>query len=203
MPSRCVARCSPFAPGLGRAELDRPHIHCERLDLLGLRSVDESRYAAWVSAGLAVVLVAVSPPVVRRTAVTYRVAAVLAGVAVGGFAAWLAFGRKRALLRERAREVRRLEGEIEDLKTCDRVLAAARECRAVVTAEEHMVNGGLGEAVAGVIAQAGIGTRFKIVGIPDEYTVTGSQADIFRHYGLTMEGLAATAQALLAVAAAH
>jgi hypothetical protein len=43
-------------------------------------------------------------------------AAVLAGVAVGGFAAWLAFGRKRALLRERAREVRRLEGEIEDLK---------------------------------------------------------------------------------------
>lgn len=77
------------------------------------------------------------------------------------------------------------------------VLAAARECRAVVTAEEHMVSGGLGEAVAGVIAQAGIATRFKIVGIPDEYTVTGSQADIFRHYGLTMEGLAATATALL------
>lgn len=78
------------------------------------------------------------------------------------------------------------------------VLAATRECRAVITAEEHMVNGGLGEAVAAVIAQSGIGTRFKIVGIPDEYTVTGSQADIFRHYGLTMEGLAATASALLA-----
>jgi len=30
-------------------------------------------------------------------------AALLIGVAVGGFAAWLAFGRKRALLRERAR----------------------------------------------------------------------------------------------------
>ncbi len=78
------------------------------------------------------------------------------------------------------------------------VLAAARECRAVVTAEEHLVAGGFGEAVAGVIAQAGVGTRFRIVGIPDEYTVTGSQADIFRHYGLTMEGLAATASALLA-----
>jgi transketolase len=60
-----------------------------------------------------------------------------------------------------------------------------------------MVNGGLGEAVAGVIAQAGVGTRFRIAGIPDEYTVTGSQADIFRHYGLTMEGLAATALELL------
>jgi transketolase len=79
----------------------------------------------------------------------------------------------------------------------DAVLAAARECRAVITAEEHFVNGGLGEAVASVIAQAGIATRFRIVGIPDEYTVTGSQAGIFRHYGLSMEGLAATARALL------
>lgn len=78
------------------------------------------------------------------------------------------------------------------------VLAAARECRAVITAEEHMVNGGLGEAVASVIAQASIATRLKIVGIPDEYTATGSQADIFRHYGLSMEGLAETARALLA-----
>lgn len=77
------------------------------------------------------------------------------------------------------------------------ILSAARECRAVVTAEEHMVNGGLGEAVASVIAQAGIGTRLKIAGIADEYTATGSQADIFRHYGLTMEGLAATATDLL------
>jgi transketolase len=77
------------------------------------------------------------------------------------------------------------------------VLAAARECRAVITAEEHLVHGGLGEAVAAVIALAGVATRFRIVGIPDEYTVTGSQADIFRHYGLSMEGLAATARALL------
>jgi transketolase len=72
------------------------------------------------------------------------------------------------------------------------ILAAACECRAVVTVEEHMVNGGLGEACAALIAQAGLRTRFKIVGIPDVYTVTGSQADIFRHYGLTMEGLAET-----------
>ncbi len=43
-------------------------------------------------------------------------ACVLAGVFLGGLAAWLAYGRKRALLRERAREIKRLEGEIEDLK---------------------------------------------------------------------------------------
>ena len=77
------------------------------------------------------------------------------------------------------------------------ILSAARDCRAVVTAEEHMVNGGLGEACAAVLAQAGLATRFKITGIPDEYTMTGSQADIFRHYGLSMEGLANTMRATL------
>ena len=78
------------------------------------------------------------------------------------------------------------------------ILAAGRECRAVVTVEEHMVNGGLGEAVASTLLQAGVAPRFKIVGFPDEDTVTGAQADIFRHYGLSMEGLAATARSLLA-----
>ena len=43
-------------------------------------------------------------------------ACILTGVFLGGAAAWLAYGRKRALLRERAREIKRLEGEIEDLK---------------------------------------------------------------------------------------
>lgn len=77
------------------------------------------------------------------------------------------------------------------------VLRCAEDCRAVITVEEHMVYGGLGEACAAVIAQAGVSCRFKIVGIPDEYTVTGSQADIFRHYGISLEGLAHTTLALL------
>jgi transketolase len=83
------------------------------------------------------------------------------------------------------------------------VLQAAHECRAVVTAEEHSIHGGLGEACAGVIAQAGIAIPMKIMGFPDEDTVTGAQADIFRHYGLSMEGLASSAQELLARAGAR
>ena len=84
------------------------------------------------------------------------------------------------------------------LKISAVILAAGRECRAVVTVEEHMVNGGVGEAVASTLLQAGIAVPFKIVGFPDEDTVTGAQADIFRHYGISMEGLAATALELLA-----
>lgn len=77
------------------------------------------------------------------------------------------------------------------------ILAAGRECRAVVTVEEHMVNGGVGEAVASTLLQAGVAVPFKIVGLPDEDTVTGAQADIFRHYGISMEGLVQTARELL------
>lgn len=78
------------------------------------------------------------------------------------------------------------------------ILAAGRECRAVVTVEEHLVNGGVGEAVASTLLQAGINVPFKMVGFPDEDTVTGAQGDLFRHYGISMEGLAATALELLA-----
>jgi transketolase len=77
------------------------------------------------------------------------------------------------------------------------ILQAGRECRAVVTVEEHMVHGGLGEACASVLLQAGVNVPFHIVGIPDEETVPGAQADIFRHYGISMEGLSEAAQKLL------
>lgn len=79
----------------------------------------------------------------------------------------------------------------------DAILKAAKDCRAVITVEEHMVHGGLGEAVASTLLHAGLSPKFKIVGIPDEYTVTGSQADIFRHYGISMEGLSQAARKLL------
>ena len=77
------------------------------------------------------------------------------------------------------------------------ILEAGRECRAVITVEEHLVHGGLGEACAAVLLQAGVNVPFHIVGIPDEETVPGAQADIFRHYGISMEGLSETAISIL------
>jgi transketolase len=78
------------------------------------------------------------------------------------------------------------------------VRKAATETGAVITVEEHSVNGGLGEACAGLLLQEGINVRFKIAGFPDDHTVSGSQEEIFRHYGLDGPGLANAARALLA-----
>jgi transketolase len=79
----------------------------------------------------------------------------------------------------------------------DAVVAAATECRAMLTVEEHSIFGGLGEACAAVLMQAGIRIPFKIVGFPDEYMITGSQSEIFGHYGISASGLAQTARTLL------
>lgn len=77
------------------------------------------------------------------------------------------------------------------------IAKAGCECRVVITVEEHMVHGGLGEAVAATLLHAGVCRPFRIAGIPDEETVPGSQADIFRHYGISMEGLSETALKML------
>jgi transketolase len=79
----------------------------------------------------------------------------------------------------------------------DAVLKAGHECRAIVTVEEHMIHGGLGEACAATLMQAGVSKPFRIVGIPDEETVPGAQSDIFRHYGISMEGLSEAVMKLL------
>ena len=78
------------------------------------------------------------------------------------------------------------------------VLEAARYSRAILTVEEHSIHGGLGSRCAALLLQAGVYPRFKIVGIPDEDTVTGSQDEIFSHYGITAEGLACLARQILA-----
>lgn len=73
----------------------------------------------------------------------------------------------------------------------------AGKCKAIVTVEEHSVYGGLGEACASYLLQNGFTKPFKIIGIPDEYTVTGSQTEIMEHYGISKTGIADTVIELL------
>jgi transketolase len=67
----------------------------------------------------------------------------------------------------------------------------------IITVEEHSVYGGLGEACASFLLQNGFINKFKIIGIPDEYTVTGSQVEIFNHYGISENSIAEKALDLL------
>jgi transketolase len=72
------------------------------------------------------------------------------------------------------------------------VLAAARETGAIFTIEEHSVVGGLGSAVAEVLAEAdGIKVPFKRLGVPTGFSPhIGSQEYMQECHGLTDAGIA-------------
>jgi transketolase len=77
------------------------------------------------------------------------------------------------------------------------IVNAAGTARGLITVEEHSIHGGLGEACAAVLAQRRINLPFRIVGIPDEATVNGSQIEILEHYGISTKGLVETALRIL------
>jgi transketolase len=77
------------------------------------------------------------------------------------------------------------------------VLAAARETGAILTVEEHNPHGGLGGAVAEVLAEGGVGTRFRRQSLPDDYALVAPPSQLYRHYGLTGEGVAKNLVALV------
>ncbi|MBI3610078.1 MAG: transketolase [Nitrospirae bacterium] len=71
------------------------------------------------------------------------------------------------------------------------VLAAARETRAIVTLEEHSVLGGLGGAVAEILAESGMSNvTFKRLGLPSAFaSCVGSQEYLRAVYGLSEDGI--------------
>jgi len=71
----------------------------------------------------------------------------------------------------------------------DAVLMAVQDTRRILTIEEHNVVGGLGDAVASVIAESGKGCVFVKHGIYDTYAEIGYAEDLYAHYGLDANGI--------------
>ena len=81
----------------------------------------------------------------------------------------------------------------------DAILAAARETGAVFTLEEHSVDGGLGGAVAELLAEAGEGPfTFRRFGLPSAFSsVVGTQEYLRAQHGLTAEAVASAITSIL------
>jgi transketolase len=73
----------------------------------------------------------------------------------------------------------------------DAIFAAAAGTRLIVTVEEHNVLGGLGGAVAEMLAEVGAGPRLHRHGIRDAYVVIGPPTHLYAHYRLDAAGIAA------------
>jgi len=104
--------------------------------------------------------------------------------------------RAGEMLAARGTEVRVLD--MHTIKPIDEeaIVRASAETRLIVTIEEHTVVGGLGGAVAEVLADKGAGTPLKRLGLQDRFAVmSGSREDFRGECGITAE---AAVEAVLA-----
>ena len=87
---------------------------------------------------------------------------------------------------------------VHTIKPIDRekVLEYARKCGKVVTAEDHSVIGGLGDAVAEVLV-GNVDCKFKKVGIQDRFGQSGKVPALLEEYGLSVDGVVAQAKEIL------
>lgn len=79
----------------------------------------------------------------------------------------------------------------------DAVVKAARDTRAVVTAEEHQINGGLGGAVAEVLATE-FPVPLEMIAVRDSFGETGSPEQLLTHFHLKDEDIAAAVKKAIA-----
>ncbi|MBQ2245906.1 MAG: transketolase family protein [Selenomonadales bacterium] len=79
----------------------------------------------------------------------------------------------------------------------DAIVAAANATGAIVTCEEHSIIGGLGSAVAEVLAEKA-SARLVRVGVKDTFGESGKPADLLKKYGLTAADIAAAAKQAIA-----
>lgn len=89
--------------------------------------------------------------------------------------------------------------DMHTIKPIDReaIIKAAKETGAIVTGEDHNIIGGLGTAVAEVLAEERISCKFKRLGIPDVFGVYGEPDDLYHKYGYDSEGIYSSAKSLL------
>ncbi|MGA3129826.1 MAG: transketolase C-terminal domain-containing protein [Terracidiphilus sp.] len=107
----------------------------------------------------------------------------------------------RALDAAKALEARGISARVlnmSTLKPLDReaILDAARTTRGIVTAEEALAAGGLGGAVAEVLALEHP-APMRILGVPDVFAPTGTAEFLLEHFGLTAAGIERAALDLL------
>lgn len=86
------------------------------------------------------------------------------------------------------------------IKPLDRemILKWSKKVKRLFSAEDHQVAGGLGGAVAEVLADAGAGVPLTRIGVQDAYGESGLPKDLYLKHGLDAQGIARTVKSHLA-----
>ena len=111
-----------------------------------------------------------------------------------------------ALVHEALKAAKELEGQgiaVSVLNLCtikpldeEAILNLAREAGALVTVEEHQIAGGMGSAIAELVA-AKNPVPIEFIGVKDQFGQSGTPAELLEHYGLTSPHIIEAAQKVI------
>ena len=76
------------------------------------------------------------------------------------------------------------------------ILKSAQKTRCIVTAEEHQMNGGLGDSVAQLLARK-LPTPMEMVAVNDQFGESGKPEELFRKYGLGSKNIIEAAKKVM------
>ena len=76
------------------------------------------------------------------------------------------------------------------------ILESVRKTRAVISIEEAQINGGLGGAVAELLAE-NLPTPMKRMGMPDHFGESGKPEELFKKFGMTPNDIRLQAHAII------
>lgn len=84
------------------------------------------------------------------------------------------------------------------IKPIDReaIIALAKETKRIVTVEEHQTMGGMGSAVAEVLAQS-FPVPMRFVGVKDTFGQSGTPEELVEHYGMGRDAIASAIKSIL------
>ena len=87
---------------------------------------------------------------------------------------------------------------IHTIKPLDRdaIIKSIKKTKCVVTAEEHMLNGGLGESIAQLLSRE-LPTPLEMVGVNDTFGESGTPRQLMEKYGLTSSDIVKASKQVL------
>ncbi|MFZ2149700.1 MAG: transketolase C-terminal domain-containing protein [Minisyncoccia bacterium] len=99
----------------------------------------------------------------------------------------------RAILAAKELEVEGIKTKVLNLANIkpldeEAVLALARECKKIVTVEEHQIAGGMGSAVAEFLAQK-FPVPMEFVGVRDQFGQSGTPNELIEHYKMGKDSI--------------
>jgi transketolase len=77
------------------------------------------------------------------------------------------------------------------------ILHAARDTGAIISVEEHSIIGGLGSAIAEILAEAQLAVPFRRIGLRDIFSGIGTQEQLWEKYGMGSAQIGSAAEEIL------